>query len=101
MTDTTGKSGTSTLVITAGNTRPTVDIEIPEQGGIHGWGDGISFRVNVTDPEDDPIQCSRVEVSAGIFHDEGGNAHLHPGVNRTAARGPSMPLRTPDTRRTP
>ena len=87
VTDTTGKSGTSTLVITAGNTRPTVDIEIPEQGGVHGWGDGIDFRVNVSDPEDDPIDCSRVEVAPGIFHDEGGNAHVHPGVNENGCVG--------------
>ena len=45
VTDTTGKSGSSTLVVTAGNTRPTVELEIPEQGGIHGWGDEIGFRV--------------------------------------------------------
>src|ERR687895_149896 len=87
VTDTTGKSGTSTLVITAGNTRPTVDIEIPEQGGVHGWGDGIDFRVRVTDPEDDPIDCSRVEVAPGVFHDEGGNAHVHPGVNENGCEG--------------
>ena len=87
VTDTTGKSGTSTLVVTAGNTRPTVEIEIPEQGGIHGWGDGIGFRVNVTDPEDGPINCSRVEVAPGIFHDEGGNAHLHPGVSENGCEG--------------
>ena len=75
------------MVITVGNTRPTVNLDIPAQGGVYGWGDELAYTVTVTDPEDGTIDCSRVVVSPGIFHDEGGNAHVHPGVNRTGCEG--------------
>ena len=86
VTDTSGKSGSSSVVVTVGNTRPTVTLDIP-QGGVYGWGDEIAYKVTVTDPEDGNIDCSKVVVSPGIFHDEGGNAHVHPGVNKHGLRG--------------
>ena len=51
VTDSSGKAGTSSVVITVGNTRPTVALDIP-QGGVYGWGDEIAYKVTVTDPED-------------------------------------------------
>ena len=87
VTDATNKTGTSSVVITAGNTRPVVELEIPVQGGIYDWGDRIGFKVNVTDPEDTTINCDRVVIFPGIFHDEGGNAHVHPGVSKTGCEG--------------
>ena len=86
VTDTSGKAGTSAVVITVGNTRPTVTLDVP-QGGVYGWGDEIAYKVTVTDPEDGTIDCNKVVVSPGIFHDEGGNAHVHPGVNRQGCEG--------------
>ena len=86
VTDTSGKSSSSSVVVTVGNTRPTVTLDIP-QGGVYGWGDEIAYKVTVTDPEDGNIDCSKVVVSPGIFHDEGGNAHVHPGVNKTGCEG--------------
>ncbi|MBE2320370.1 ThuA domain-containing protein [Solirubrobacter sp. CPCC 204708] len=86
VTDTSGKSSSSSVVVTVGNTRPTVTLDLP-QGGVYGWGDEIAYKVTVTDPEDANIDCSKVVVSPGIFHDEGGNAHVHPGVNKTGCEG--------------
>ena len=77
-TDSTGKSGTSTVVINVGNTRPVVELTVPIQGGIFDWGDEIPYTVQVTDPEDGTIDCNRVTVNVGVFHDEGGNAAAHP-----------------------
>ncbi len=74
------------MVVTVGNTRPTVTLDLP-QGGVYGWGDEIAYKVTVTDPEDGTIDCNKVVVSPGIFHDEGGNAHVHPGVNKTGCEG--------------
>ncbi len=85
-TDSTGKAGVSTLVIEAGNTRPVVTLDVP-QGGIFGWGDEIPYTITVTDPEDGTIDCNRVVLNPGIFHDEGGNAHVHPGVSQTGCTG--------------
>ena len=61
MTDEAGKSGSSTVVIVVGNTRPSVAAELPEQGGLYDWGDDIAFEVDVTDPEDgdDRLQQGR------------------------------------------
>ena len=56
---------------------------LPPQGGLYDWGDDIAFTSTVTDPEDGTIDCDKVEVSPGVFHDEGGNAHVHPGVSTT------------------
>ncbi len=86
-TDSTGKSGTSSVVITAGNTRPTVELTVPVQGGIFDWGDEIPYTITVTDPEDGTIDCNRVTLNPGVFHDEGGNAHVHPGVSQTGCSG--------------
>ncbi|MDA0180072.1 ThuA domain-containing protein [Solirubrobacter phytolaccae] len=86
VTDSSGKSGTSSVLVTVGNTRPTVTLDLP-QGGVYGWGDELAYKVTVSDPEDGTIDCSKVVVSPGIFHDEGGNAHVHPGVNKTGCEG--------------
>ena len=86
-TDSTGKAGSSTVVITVGNTRPTVTLTVPVQGGVFGWGDEIPYTVEVTDPEDGTIDCNRVTVNVGVFHDEGGNAHVHPGLDKPGCSG--------------
>ena len=86
-TDSTGKSASSTVTINAGNTRPQVELTTPVQGGVFGWGDEIPYTVTVTDPEDATIDCEDVSVNVGIFHDEGGNAHVHPGVSQTGCSG--------------
>ncbi len=87
VTDSTGKSNSSTVVINAGNTRPQVNLTVPVQGGVFDWGDEIPYTVTVTDPEDGTIDCNKVTVNVGVFHDEGGNAHVHPGVDRTGCSG--------------
>ena len=102
VTDPTGKTGTSTVVITVGNTRPSVEIVIPPQGGLYDWGDSIRYEIEVSDPEDGAIDCEDVVIEPGIFHDEGGNAHVHPGVLDDGLRGRRTRCRrTPATRRAP
>ena len=85
--DATGKVGTSTLTINAGNTRPKVAIDVPADGGFFDFGDEIAYSISVTDPEEGAIDCERVTLLPGIFHDEGGNAHVHPGVEQTGCEG--------------
>ena len=67
VTDSSGKSDTASLVITAGNTAPTVVVTTPVEGGTFDLGDDIPFTVTVTDPEDGPIDCAA------------GQRHLRPG----------------------
>ncbi len=90
VTDPSGRSSSSNLTITAGNTRPVVTIELPTDGQVFDWGDEIPYRVSVADAEDgsgDAIDCERVTVQQGLYHDEGGNAHVHPGQSQTGCEG--------------
>ncbi|MEU3269610.1 ThuA domain-containing protein [Saccharomonospora sp. NPDC006951] len=70
-------------VITAGNTRPEVTIELPPHGGMFDWGASIPFVVHVEDPEDGEIDCSEVVVQSQLGHDD----HLHPMDNVTGCTG--------------
>jgi glucose/arabinose dehydrogenase/PKD repeat protein len=88
--DPSGRSSSSNLTITAGNTRPEVRIELPASGQVFDWGDRIPYKVSVVDAEDgsgDAIDCERVTVQQGLYHDEGGNAHVHPGQMQTGCEG--------------
>jgi cytochrome c len=88
VTDSTGKVGTATVTIQVGNTRPTVAIEFPEDGGFVDWGDEVNYRITVTDPEDTTIACDRVRLQLGLLHDAGGGAsHVHPGTSQTGCEG--------------
>ena len=89
VTDSSGKTGVLTTVITVGNTAPTVTVTTPLSGSFFEWGDTIPYQVTVTDPEDGPIDCSRVTVTFVLGHD----THGHPGGSTTGCTGsvPSPP----------
>ncbi len=89
VTDSTGRSATTIREITVGNTAPTVKITSPVTGSFFNWGDKIPFTVEVTDPEDGTIDCSRVQVSTVLGHD----THGHGISNYTGCSGV---LVTPD-----
>jgi type 1 glutamine amidotransferase len=72
--DSSGKSAGASTTITAGNTSPTVNVTVPVEGGLFAFGENIPFSVTVSDPEDGPIDCSRVEVTAVLAHDDHGHA---------------------------
>ncbi|AYY14126.1 DUF1349 domain-containing protein [Actinobacteria bacterium YIM 96077] len=73
VTDPHGKSGTTTVPITVGNTRPTVDFTWPPDGGFFEWGDELAWDLDVSDPEDDEIVEDDVIVQPAIGHDD----HAH------------------------
>lgn len=90
VSDPSGRSSSSNLTITVGNTRPVVTIELPANGQVFDWGDEIPFQISVADAEDgsgDAIDCERVTVQQGLYHDEGGNAHVHPGQAQNGCEG--------------
>jgi hypothetical protein len=62
-----------TRTITVGNTAPVVTVTSPVAGTFFDWGDVVPFEVTVTDPEDGPVDCSRVEVTFVLGHD--GHGH--------------------------
>ncbi|MGW4642569.1 ThuA domain-containing protein [Sphaerisporangium sp. NPDC004334] len=67
--DSGGKTGTITLTIGVGNTRPTVAFSAPPDGGFINFGDTVNYNVTVTDPEDGTIDCSKVTVIPALGHD--------------------------------
>jgi cytochrome c len=73
VTDAGGRYDSKTIRITVGNTAPKVTISTPADGDFFEWGQTIPFSVTVVDPEDEPIDCSRVEVSLVLVHDSHGH----------------------------
>ncbi|MFF8782359.1 carbohydrate-binding protein [Streptomyces sp. NPDC015140] len=71
--DTEGLTGTASLVVTAGNTAPSVTLQQPLNGQLFSFGDTIPFRTQVSDPEDGSIDCSKVKVTYLLGHD----SHTH------------------------
>ena len=74
VTDPQGKTGTTTVPITVGNTRPEVRFELPPTGAFFDFGDTISWNVSVTDAEDTQIDDANVVIQPALGHDE----HAHP-----------------------
>ncbi len=74
VTDSAEKTDTKTLQIVVGNTAPTIEINTPLDGDFFEWGDKIPFTVTATDPEDGPVDCSRVVVTFVLVHDTHGHA---------------------------
>ncbi|BCJ63731.1 ThuA domain-containing protein [Polymorphospora rubra] len=83
VTDNSGKVATLNRTITVGNTAPTITLHTPVSGSFFEWGDLIPYTLTVTDPEDGTIDCSRVEVSFVLGHDE----HGHPQGSTTGCSG--------------
>ncbi|MFJ7898167.1 PQQ-dependent sugar dehydrogenase [Streptomyces anthocyanicus] len=83
VTDSTGKSGSASVLVTVGNTAPQVRLDLPADGRIHDFGDAIPFKVTVSDPEDGSVDCSKVEVTFIVGHD----SHGHPQTSATGCSG--------------
>ncbi|SMD21507.1 ThuA domain-containing protein [Kibdelosporangium aridum] len=83
VTDGTGKIGSTNVTVSVGNTAPTLSIAKPVNGGFFDFGDRVPFDIQVSDPEDGQIDCSRVTVSPALGHD----SHAHPTDPINACRG--------------
>ncbi|MFF1961581.1 carbohydrate-binding protein [Streptomyces sp. NPDC058220] len=64
-----GLTGTISLVVTVGNTAPTVKLTTPANGELFSFGDTVPFTVEGSDPEDGPIDCAKVKVTYLLGHD--------------------------------
>jgi len=89
--DPTGRTGSASVHVTVGNTAPTVELVLPEDGQLFAFGDSVPFKVNVSDPEDGAIDCSKVEVKFTLGHDSHGHdittEHGCEGTIKTAMEG--------------
>ncbi|MEU9741194.1 ThuA domain-containing protein [Micromonospora chersina] len=82
VTATNGQTAVAVQEITAGNTRPTVTLSVPD-GAFFDFGDRIPYTVTVTDPEESSIDCSKVVVQTQLGHD----SHAHPLDNYVGCAG--------------
>ncbi|MFE9693263.1 ThuA domain-containing protein [Micromonospora sp. NPDC005806] len=82
VTATNGQTAVAVQEITAGNTRPTVTLSVPD-GAFFDFGDRIPYTVTVTDPEENSIDCSKVVVQTQLGHD----SHTHPLDNYIGCSG--------------
>ncbi|MGP4100659.1 carbohydrate-binding protein [Nonomuraea sp. KM90] len=78
-----GLTGTASLVITVGNTAPTVTLNAPADGQIFTYGQAVPFRVTVTDPEDGTVACTAVKVTYLVGHD----SHTHAITSKNGCEG--------------
>ncbi|WP_330175998.1 PQQ-dependent sugar dehydrogenase [Streptomyces sp. NBC_01498] len=83
VTDPEGLTGSASLVVTAGNTAPTVTLTTPTDGELFSWGDSVPFEVTVSDPEDGEIDCAKVKVTYLLGHDE----HRHQITSKNGCTG--------------
>ncbi|KRE21210.1 ThuA domain-containing protein [Agromyces sp. Soil535] len=74
VTDPDGKTGTTTIPVTVGNTRPHVEFSLPPNGSFFDFGDELSWEVAVTDPEDGAVNGDDVIIQPALGHDD----HAHP-----------------------
>ncbi|WP_327350953.1 PQQ-dependent sugar dehydrogenase [Streptomyces sp. NBC_01304] len=78
-----GLTGSSSLVVTAGNTAPTVNLQQPANGGLFSFGDTVPFTVDVSDPEDGTVDCAKVKVTYLLGHD----SHTHAITSKNGCSG--------------
>jgi glucose/arabinose dehydrogenase len=90
VTDAHGAVAVGNVPVTAGNTRPSVVLEAPADGGWSEFGEAVPFRVRVTDPEDGVVDCTKVVVTYQLGHNQHGHpqAEARPGPDCTGVLTP-------------
>jgi cytochrome c len=73
VTDPTGRTDSTEIRITVGNTAPEVTLESPVDGQVFDWGVGVPYTVDVVDAEDGftedgSIACREVVTEYGVRH---------------------------------
>jgi cytochrome c len=83
VTDRTGRSASAEVQIIVGNARPTIEFVQPVPGPAFQFGQVVQVEVKVTD--DQPVDCSRVQLSYLLGHD----THSHSISSSTGATSPT------------
>jgi glucose/arabinose dehydrogenase/PKD repeat protein len=83
VTDPGGRTGNASVVVTVGNTAPTVTLSTPVNGTPFNFGDTVPYTITVSDPEDGTIDCTKVKLTYVLGHD----SHGHPITSKTGCSG--------------
>jgi glucose/arabinose dehydrogenase/PKD repeat protein len=89
VTDSQGATGTDSVTITVGNTRPTATITAPAAGTTWRAGDTITFSGSATDAQEGALPASRLSWSLVLQHCPS-NCHTHPLQNFAGVAGGSF-----------
>jgi PKD repeat protein len=81
--DPAGRTASTNLTITVGNTAPTVTLSTPASGALFSFGDAVAYTITVNDPEDGTIDCNRVKLTYLLGHD----SHAHAITSRQGCSG--------------
>ncbi|MFD1046556.1 carbohydrate-binding protein, partial [Kibdelosporangium lantanae] len=82
-----GLTGSANVLISVGNTAPTVTLQSPLDGQLFSFGDTVPFQVSASDPEDGTVDCSKVKVTYLLGHD----SHSHQITSANGCSG-SIPV---------
>src|SRR5690606_35486233 len=82
VTDPAGKTGTTVVPFTVGNTAPTMTFNWQPNGAFFDFGDEVSWDLTVTDPEND-VDDDDIIVQPALGHDD----HAHPADEYSGATG--------------
>ena len=83
VTDNTARTANARVVVTVGNTAPTVNLIAPADGQPFSFGDTVPYQISVTDPEDGAVDCANVSLTYLLGHDH----HAHQITTRTGCSG--------------
>ncbi|WP_055588273.1 PQQ-dependent sugar dehydrogenase [Streptacidiphilus griseoplanus] len=83
VTDPSGRTGTSAVVVTVGNSAPVLSFSSPSNGLTFSDGDQLAWSIDATDPDGTPVDCSKVQVDYSLGHDE----HKHDLSQATGCSG--------------
>ncbi|WP_238010826.1 PQQ-dependent sugar dehydrogenase [Dactylosporangium sp. AC04546] len=78
-----GATGSASVLISVGNTAPTITIHGPSSGQLVSFGDAVPWSVTVTDPEDGAIDCTKVTMTYVLGHDQ----HAHQITSQAGCSG--------------
>ncbi|GII54810.1 hypothetical protein Pth03_31990 [Planotetraspora thailandica] len=76
-----GRSAATSVEVVVGNAAPVVELVAPAEGQPFHFGDVVRFEVRVTD--DQTVDCSRVQVTYILGHDQ----HGHPQTTASGCTG--------------
>jgi glucose/arabinose dehydrogenase len=88
VTDASGKSASDSVLVTVGNTAPTVTLQLPKDGSLWDFGADVPYKIKVTDPEDGRIDCTKVKLTYLLGH----ATHSHALAEQNGCQGT---LKTP------
>ncbi|MDA0142322.1 PQQ-dependent sugar dehydrogenase [Solirubrobacter sp. CPCC 204708] len=87
VTDTSGRSASSSVRIVVGNQAPIVELQVASTTPPFNFGDTVNYTVTIQDEQ--PVDCSRVTVAYILGHDQ----HGHPQTSTAGCSGQiSIPI---------